>query len=137
MLSIRYIYCYWLFLIFILYTIGLYPSHTPPLISFMFATIFTTVYITYFRLPYDRYSAPLFELGMVLVAYYIWERRKGTWENYNLLPETILFTIYLLYIQSSGYSFYRVYFVENAQFQKKYNKGVIDYIKYRWATLLK
>lgn len=127
-----YIFCVWLWVISFGYILGIYPfPHIIPLIG---ALTFTFVY-SFFTMTWDRILfINLWESMFLYFTYQTWKSRGNTLEDYRLLPDVIIFMIYLLYLYYNNETFYSIYFIKNYFFQKKFKGNILEYLTNRFYS---
>jgi hypothetical protein len=126
MIPRRFLFCYWLWVTSALYLFCIYPySH---LILLIGATIFTTVLVIYNSSRIDMIvSIILWESFVLWVVYRKWSQNNVV-KQYRLLPDVVLFAIYLIFLYMSNETFYSIYFDKVSTVQKNYKGSLFNYI---------
>lgn len=120
-----FIFCVWLWFVSFGYLFGIYPvAH---LVLLAGAFLFTVVY-GYLFIAKQLYPFIVgWELLVLFITYNRW-RALSTVDEYRLLPDVVLFGVYLLYIYAHGHTFYSIYFKDNAAFQKHTSHTISEYV---------
>ena len=122
----HHLFCYWEWILAVFYILGLYPF--PHLIPLLGSAIYTTITAITFSNRYDVIIAIIFWECFVLHTVYKKWSTDHKISEYRLLPDVILFGVYLLYIYSQGESFYSIYFEKVPQVHTKFRGSILEYI---------
>lgn len=127
--NISYIYCYWLWILTLLYFLGLYPySH----IGSLFASLlFTSWYLLIGPLKITHWSKKVFIISWELFIFEILRRATGrSWNplTWNLQADLLLFILYNIYLYSQGETFFSVYFGSVLKDHSNPKQTILKYI---------
>ena len=123
MINLIYIYCYWLWIVSLLFYLDIIKYS--PLLSLIFGFIYTLFSNTFYYKAH--YSKKIFIIIFeFLILYIIFTKSK----KIDLIFNILLFITYYIFIRLNGYTFKKIYFTEIPNTHNN-NDNLFQYIKKR------
>ncbi len=123
----KYLFCYWEWVLAFFYIVGLYPY--PHLVTLFISLIYTSITAIMFSNRTDVTIAIIvWECFVLYMVYMKWVTSGMTMGDYRLLPDVVLFGLYLGFLYVNGETFYSIYVEKVPSVHKKFSGGIWSYV---------